>query len=129
MAPLSPWSDQRLHGFPSIVPRATWRADLVSSCGEPPDVAASVVGAQLAGPSYPTLADWGDVVVVRWWTSLAALIFTVGREAEAVRGECSGGRPCRPPRGPIGTTVSPRWAGRRYRPTGRVPITASSSSR
>src|ERR1700678_4126644 len=82
MAPLSPWSDQRLHGFPSIVPRATWRADLVSSCGEPPDVAASVVGAQLAGPSYPTLADWGDVVVVRWWTSLAALIFTVGRESE-----------------------------------------------
>jgi hypothetical protein len=81
VAPLSPWDDQRLHVFPSIVPFATLLADRINSCGEPPDVAASVVGAQFAGPSYPTLADCDDVVTVTLRTSLTARTFTVDGES------------------------------------------------
>jgi hypothetical protein len=65
------------------VPVATWLAELINSCGEPPEVAASVVGAQAAGPSYPTLADGEGAVVVTLCTSLAtALTFKVDPEPE-----------------------------------------------
>ena len=83
-APDWPWADQRLHCLPSIVPLATSLADLANSSGEPPEVAAPVVGAHIAGPSYPALAGRGDVVVVtpRPLIDAAAATFRVARESE-----------------------------------------------
>lgn len=62
---------------PSIVPLATSVADFINSWGEPPEAAASVVGAQMAGPSYPTLADLDDVAVVTLRPLLEATALTI----------------------------------------------------
>ena len=56
-----------------MVPLATSRRRIcINACGEPPEVAASVVGEQMAGPSSPTLAEGDEALAAAIRPSLEA---------------------------------------------------------